>query len=394
MDGDARKPKAEGGLFETPFCHLALYLYRHAQTGTIQLNAPGLSAALVRFHRGRPTAMRPSPGGGCRLLEALLPLCALREGSFAFYDADVLGEAADMVSGVVDPYELLGASLEQHTRDDMVEALLKRFAGQPLRMLPKRDIERLRLKPAYKSFLDLIRAAPAPPEELLAQTELPQPTARRVLYALIASHMVSSHEQREPDTYRSQPAPGFSRPPATGADGLPAWQRLASLRPGVSLRPNGAPATPLVSLVPASAKVPSLTPVSLAPAQEDRAGRIRRTEQLLQRGRVDEALAETDALLAEGKADVELLALHAQVLFEKHSVDDAGLPRAVHDAIKRAIDADPDHPRTTYIKGLVAKRAGDTRKALAYFRKVLQSDPKHIDAQREVRLLKLRADGM
>ena len=42
----------------------------------------------------------------------------------------------------IDPYELLAASLDNHARDDMVDALLARFGGQKLRLLEGRDLER------------------------------------------------------------------------------------------------------------------------------------------------------------------------------------------------------------------------------------------------------------
>jgi tetratricopeptide (TPR) repeat protein len=136
----------------------------------------------------------------------------------------------------------------------------------------------------------------------------------------------------------------------------------------------------------------SLRPTSMAPA-EDKASRFKRVEQLLQRGRPDEALTEAEALCAADPNDVELMALRAQALFEKHQVNPEGIPRPVLDAIKKALDADPEQPRALYIKGLVFKRGGELKKAVAYFRQVLKVDPKHLDAQREIRLAKLRFPG-
>jgi len=292
----------------------------------------------------------------------------------------------------------------------MVDALLTRFSGHPLRLLKGRDLERMRIRPALKPFLDLIRAAPATPEELIAQTELPKQTARRLLYALIAAHMVSSDDRRTQETFRSQlempqelpPAP--STLPMAPADRSSAWQRLASLRPGVSLRPGGA--APPVTFIPPAAPVPQFSirpgptssirpaPVtSIVPAADDVQGRLRRAEQLLARGKHDDAITELKALIDEGIKGADVLALHAHVLFEKHSLQqEDGLPRQVIEAIKRAADLEPDHPRLLFVKGLVAKAAGDNKKALAYFKRVLQSDPKHLEAAREIRLAKLRME--
>jgi tetratricopeptide (TPR) repeat protein len=395
-----RQPVARGNLLETPFCHLALYIYRHAQSGTLIVAGLEPGDATIRFQRGRAAAAC-LPWAAPRLLDGILPLCGLRAGEFSFFEDDLIGQNPDAVVGIVDPYELLAASLQDNARDDMVDSVLQRFDGKQLRMLPGREIERLRLPDEHKPMLDLIRAAPATSEELIAQAPIPQPQARRLLYALIATNMVAAHDQRDSATFRT-PVEGrtsdapISVPAAgpSGSSSLPsvqptaAWQRLASLRPG-SLGPGSRP--PRNSAQPASAQSHvSLRPSSIAPEGDDKPSRIKRAEQLLQRSRYDEALASVDAMLAGEPYDAELLALRALTLFERHQINPDGLPRSVLEAIRRALEADPEHPRALFTKGLVFKRAGDPRKAAVYFRKVLQVDPKHIEAQRELRLAKLR----
>jgi tetratricopeptide (TPR) repeat protein len=411
MSADAaRQPVARGSLFDTPFCHLALYLGRHAHGGTLVVVGHESGEATIRFQRGRPTGAR-LPWRAANLLEGILPLCPLPQGEFTFFEDDLIGQDPDALSGVVDPYELLAASLDGYVRDDMVDAVLARFAGRALRMLPGREVERLRLRAEHGPLLELIRAAPATADELIAQTPLPQLQVRRVLYALIATNVISAHDQRESETFRSQVEPRASRPsssssmpaarpggsggslPAAGAPGgVPsgrpaAWQQLASLRPG------GASAPPRTSVQPTTVTAQSqvaLRPTSVAPDDEDKPARIKRADLLLQRGRSDDALAIADALLASEPYDAELLALRAHTLFEKHQVNPDGLPRTVLDAIREALEADDENPRALYTKGLMYKRAGDSRKAVLYFRRVLQADPKHLDAQRELRLAKLR----
>jgi tetratricopeptide (TPR) repeat protein len=352
------------------------------------------------------------PWNATTLLEGILPLCPLPQGEFTFFEGDLIGEDPGALHGVVDPYELLTASLDGHVRDDMVGAVLARFAGKALRMLPGREIERLRLRAEYTPLLELIRAAPATADELVAQTPLPEQQVRRVLYALIATNVISAHDQRDSETFRSQVEPRSSRSPASststpaakpaGAGSMPAggapvavpsgrpaaWQQLASLRPGgMSLPPRN-------SVQPVSATAQSQvalrSPTSVAPEDEDKPTRIKRADQLLQRGRFDDALAIADAMLALDPYDDEALALRAHALFEKHQVNPDGLPRAVVDAIRRALEADGENPRALYVKGLTYKRGGDPKKAALYFRRVLQADPKHLDAQRELRLSKLR----
>jgi Flp pilus assembly protein TadD len=117
---------------------------------------------------------------------------------------------------------------------------------------------------------------------------------------------------------------------------------------------------------------------------------FRKAEQLMQRGSHDEALALLSELLSDEPERAELHALRGHTLLEKHRGSSDGLPREVMDSLKRAIELDPDQARALYARGLIYQRAGDGKKALAAFRRVLQVDPKHIEARREVRLAKLR----
>ncbi len=397
-----RQPVARGNLLETPLCHLALYIYRHAQTGSLIVAGHEAGEATIRFQRGRASAAC-LPWAAPSLLAGLLPLCGMRAGDFAFYDDDLIGQSPDAIAGIVDPYELLAASLDDNARDDMVEAVLRRFDGKQLRMLPGREIERLRLRDAHKPLLELIRAAPATSDELIAQAPIDQLQARRLLYALIATNMVAAHEQRDGDSFQSQPASTassatFSMPAgrAGSSSSMPAarptaaWQQLASLRPSGSLQPPAASRPPRSGQPPSAQSQVSLRPSSVAPEGEDKPSRIKRVELLMQRGRNDEALTSVDSMLRDEPYDAELTALRAHILFEKHQVNPDGLPRSVLDAIRKALELDPEHPRALYTKGLVFKRAGDPKKAAMYFRKVLQVDPKHLEAQRELRLAKLR----
>jgi tetratricopeptide (TPR) repeat protein len=138
--------------------------------------------------------------------------------------------------------------------------------------------------------------------------------------------------------------------------------------------------------VPPPPAVPSIA----ATGVEDRASRLRKAEQSLQRGRPDEAIAVADEMLRTEPESAELHALRGYALFEKHRSDQEGLPRSVVDALKKALEIDADQPRALYTRGLVFQRGGDAKKALACFKRVLQIQPKHIEARREVRLAKLR----
>jgi tetratricopeptide (TPR) repeat protein len=441
MSAPVQQPVARGNLGETPFAHLAIYLYRRTTSGTLVIELVDGGGATIRFVQGRPIGARVS-WQATGLQDSLLPLCSLSQGEFSFFDQDLLGSNESVHKGVVDPYALLAASLREHARDDMVEAVLERYRGIKLRLQPGRDLDRLSLAAEDKSLVELIRAAPDTPDELVKQSPLSKQHARRVLYMLVVTHMLSPHEDRNEDTYKSHIEIGSAHPTFTqineiAAVPMAAWRRLASLRPGgpissrpnvpISSRPNVSMSPrpnvsmspqPNVSMSPQSnVSIPSSQPgsnVSIAPRMsgrpagasaapqaavalsttapdsDERTARLRRAEQLMQRGRCDEALTLVDGLLLDQPERPDLLALRGHALFDKHGAETDGLPRNVVDALKKALDVDPDQPRALYLRGLVYQRAGETKKAVATFKRVLQVDPKHIEAQREVRLAKLR----
>ncbi len=58
--------------------------------------------------------------------------------------------------------------------------------------------------------------------------------------------------------------------------------------------------------------------------------------------------------------------------------------------LDRCVALEPDNVRCRWYRGQLHKRAGDDRKAIKDFRWVLEKNPKHVDAMREVRLYEMR----
>jgi tetratricopeptide (TPR) repeat protein len=403
-----RVAAATGTLRETPFCHLLIYVYRRSSSGTLVL-AHAAGQALIAFTRGRPTRARV-PWAAHDLSEALLPLCGEEQGTFAFFDEDLLAGVLDAIAGNVDPYTLLAASLSGHAREDVIQNVLQRYRGSRLRLPPHREIERLRLDPIDQQLLELIRAAPATPEELLAQSPLGEERTRRLIYALIVTQMVVPHDEQTQQTVVTNQTAG-GRPSLPSRKSSAAWQILAGLRPDLSgrvdspyslrpetssamhttrsLRPAGDSSPAIAASLRPSSPSLSATSSSLIP-ETDIPARIRRVKQLLPRGRYDDALTDIDAMLRMEPERADLYGVRAHALFEKHSHEPGGLPRSVLEALKRALEIDPDETTALYVRGLVCKQGGDLKKACAYFKRVLQVDASHLEAQRELRLAKLR----
>lgn len=425
---------ASGTLAETPFSHLMLYLYRQAGAGTLFVRSSSGAEVAVYVENGRPTAARSTEAGG-DLMQALLPACGFTTGEFAFYSGYHLDAvqgallSTQLVEGALDPYALLYGSLRDFARDDMVDGVLSRYPSARLALPPDRDVRRLGLEEIDQPIVDALRGKPATVEEIIMSSPLPGLHTRRLVYALLVTHMLAPEEARTTDLYKSQvdqdadddvvqapptptrhatvdsrrtgersiaPPEVRAAPPRVivqrsvvpgsvndvASASMPAWQRLMSMRPVAPVDPRR---TTLdgTQRGPTPSRIPAVNP-------SDPAMRRRRADQLMQSSKFAEALALIDELLsAEGK-DAKLHGLRARALFEVHRNDNGGLPRAVLEAVRKAHELDPDEANAFFVRGLIFKQAGELPKAIACWRRALFTDPKHLEAAREVRIAQMR----
>jgi len=424
---DTEELLASGTLAETPFSHLMLYLYRQAGAGTLFVRSSSGAEVAVHVENGRPTAARSSEGGS-DLLQTLLPACGFNTGEFAFYSGYHLDAvqgallSTRLVEGALDPYALLYASLRDHARDDMVDGVLSRYPTARLALPPDRDVRRLGLEEIDQPIVDALRGKPATVEEIIMSSPLPGLHTRRLIYALLVTHMLAPEEARSADLYKSQvdqdadddvvqapPTPtrhatvdsrrtgerSIAPPEAKAAPprvivqrsvvpgsvndvasaSMPAWQRLMSMRPVAA---DGQPPRG-----PTPSRIPAVNP-------NDPAMRRRRADQLMQSSKFAEALALIDELLTADGKDAKLHGLRARALFEVHRSDNGGLPRSVLEAVRKAHELDPDEANAFFVRGLVFKQAGELAKAVACWKRALFTDPKHLEAAREVRIAQMR----
>jgi Tfp pilus assembly protein PilF len=154
---------------------------------------------------------------------------------------------------------------------------------------------------------------------------------------------------------------------------LPAWQQLATLRPGARSTP---------------APFPSASP----PPVEylDDAGKLKRAEQLVTRRNLKDAERIVDDLIANDARNADFHAMRAYILYQEFTGDRPTRPLV--DAIERALRLDEEHGRALYVKGLVLNRMGKRNEAIRYFQRALDAEPQNIEAQRELRLAKMRRD--
>jgi DnaJ-like protein len=113
---------------------------------------------------------------------------------------------------------------------------------------------------------------------------------------------------------------------------------------------------------------------------------FQKAEVLLKRGNL--ALAEREAQIAveNDPTQADHVALHAWILAQKPNADLTAL--AVQ--LDKAAKAEPNNLRVRWYRGQLHKRQGRNREALLDFRFVVERDPRHTDAHREVRLYAMR----
>ena len=122
----------------------------------------------------------------------------------------------------------------------------------------------------------------------------------------------------------------------------------------------------------------------------DDTGKLRRAEQLTERRNFYEAGRIADDLIARDPKNADYHALRAFIFYQQFTGDRP--PRPLLDAIERALRLNEEQARALYVKGLVFKRMGKQLEAVRYFQKAMDADPQHLEAQRELRLAKMRRD--
>jgi tetratricopeptide (TPR) repeat protein len=113
---------------------------------------------------------------------------------------------------------------------------------------------------------------------------------------------------------------------------------------------------------------------------------FQKAEVLLKRGNL--VLAEKEAQIAfeNDPSQADHIALHVWIQAQKPSADLTDL--AVK--LEKAAKAEPNNLRVRWYRGQLLKRLGRNREALHDFRFIVERDPRHTDAHREVRLYAMR----
>jgi len=109
---------------------------------------------------------------------------------------------------------------------------------------------------------------------------------------------------------------------------------------------------------------------------------FQKAQVLLKRNNLAGAEEAARLALADAPDEADHFALVAWLAAMK---PDADLPQQLRE-IDRAVKAEPANIRVRWFRGQILKRLGKDRQALEDFRLIVEKDPRHVDAQRELRL--------
>ena len=115
---------------------------------------------------------------------------------------------------------------------------------------------------------------------------------------------------------------------------------------------------------------------------------LRKAEQLLLRDRVLLAEAEAKRALELEPDNPRCIAMHAWIL--SLLPNSAGALDVVLESLTRALDFDPMNIQARFYRSKILERMDRLEEAVGEWRLIIELDPHHIDAERELRLWQMR----
>lgn len=437
---------AVGDLDATPFADLLIHAFDHRLTGTLVLEEPSGSRHGVYFEAGTPrkakTADAVAPLGevlvetgvitreahrrtltealGSQVLlgqllvrEGLISEHALVQGlreqlsrqmlwlfarpqgtRYGYFDGSNFLEnwGAEPIARI-SVMELLWRGLRDHARTDEIEAVLARLGDRRIVLREDMPLDYFYFMGSDRDVVEFLRHTPQRLDELVARAPGLADVVERVVCLLLLSRAVDLGT-------RSAPPLGVESNVETSPWSVPPPADVPSIPPLFEAEEADLDAP--VS----SAKVPVLEPeidddelrletgvdAGAETARHERelaaAEAFRKAEALLAHGNVARAEVEARFALKNEPGQGEYVALCAWIDALKPGAD----PSQITLELKRAQRLAENNLKVRWYRGLVLQHLGRHEHALREFRSVLDIDPRHLDAARQVRVYEMRLE--
>jgi hypothetical protein len=439
--------QAVGYLEATPFADLLVHAFDHRLTGTLVLEEPSGSRHGVYFEGGTPrkakTAAPIAPLGevlvekgiisaeahrrtlakalemqtlhgrvlvqdgliseqalalGLReqLSRQMLWLFARPQGTrYGYFDGSNFLErwGAEPIARI-SVMELLWRGLRDHARREEIDAVLARLGDRPIVLREDMPLDYFYFMGTDRDVVEFLRHTPQRLEELFARAPNLGDVIERVVCLLLLSRAVDLGRRSAPPlgVESNVEASPWSVPPPADVPAIPPLFEAeeADLE---------APAS--------SAKVPILEPEicdddefelevgsgsGVERARHERelaaAEAFRKAEALLSHGNLARAEAEARFALENEPGQGEYVALCAWIDVLKPAADSSQILLE----LKRALRLAENNLKVHWYRGLVLQHLGRHEHALREFRSVLELDPRHLDAARQIRVYEMRLE--
>jgi len=275
------------------------------------------------------------------------------------------------------PLEAIWSLARNHVDLKSVAAVLRQLVNRPLRLHPLSQPRWFGFDAQEQQVIECIAERPRDMQTLIQNVAVPARTVQVMLYVLTIS--------RHLDLGQRKPPIGFE---ISGS----------GQRKRVDVRRVYAQAavTPTESEQESPAQQSQTVPP--LPAEQDRAYHslqslyaMQRAEYFLERQKLDEAETEAKLALAHGPAQPECQALYAWIQACKLG-EAADLPRCLA-VLSDALEKSPVDEKLRFRRARLLSRLGQVDEAMREFRLIVELNPRHIDAQREVRLWEMRRNN-
>ncbi len=446
--------QAVGFLDATPFVDLLVHAFDHRLTGTLVLEEPSGSRHGVYFEAGMPrkakTGATVAPLGEVlvetgaisadvhrRTLDRALDehllhgqvlledgvineqtlAFGLREQllrqmlwlferpartRFGYFDgANFLENWGAEPSARISVMELVWRGLRDHARSEEIDAVLGRLGGRPIVLREDMPLDYFYFMASDRHVVELLRQRALCLEELVELAPNMRSVIERVVCLLLLLRAVDLGT-------RSAPPLGIEAN-VEASPWLDARGGAAELIPPL-FEPEDAELEPPASSVP----VPVIEPEIFGDAADDEAGEelvlesgagssvesarqeralaasaaFRKAEALLAHGHLARAELEARFALENEPGQGEYIAICAWIDVLKPAADISQITLE----LKRALRLAEGNLKVHWYRGLVLQHLGRHEHALREFRAVLDLDPRHLDAARQIRVYEMRLE--
>lgn len=345
------KPDVQGTLARTPLPHLLVHALTRSLTGSLVIGAD-TQAAVIVFVDGAPVrvdldddAHRIGPASARDAVAATRVAAIARvagETSYTFYAGrDVLSRGAPDGTFAADPLPVIATATRSLADRTKLEETLAKLGDTPLVLHAASAPERFGFDGEEKAALEALRATPRSLAALLDAHVASTVAVQNVAFALVSTRHLDL----------GQPPLGTPWPP---------------------------PRAPRESRVGVSAdESAEVQRVLSASSQAEKAAKF------LHEGDYSSALPLAEEAVRLDPRSVEYLALCGYARGLARPTED-GL-RAGIAALDEAITRDPRMDRALCYRGILRRKLGQEREALADFRHAAEINPSNIDAARELR---------